>query len=1523
MASEAEVRSEISEVPIEDRCGLDMSSYEDLPKLDGDCNGVNNKHVDDDKVQVEEQDTELNGNGKVDPDGLYVLVSRSDSVDGDPIDCDLNVECVNKSHTLPESTVGSLNIDVEGQVGQLNDEEDEETVSVVDNCIGKVADVDVDVLVVAPDRSLVKPIVDGDAVLLQDQNSTAVVESEDELPDNKAEIEKQIEPDFGSLNRDVEGQVGNLNDEDRETMSAEDSCVAEVTDVVSDGSLVKPKADVDGVLLQDQNATAVVESEHELLYNKAKVEKQIEPDLGSSNKDVEVQVGQLTDENRETVSAEDNCIGVVTDIASDGSLVKRNVDGDNVLLQDQSSMAVVESEHELLDSKAKIEKQIEPDFGALEDVEGQVGQLNDKNGETLSVEDNCIAEVTDVAPKGSLVKGDMDEDNVPLQDQNAMESEHELIDSKAKNEMQIEPDLASDLQENPNFPTLVMEVSHCGIPQPDEGKIESEEQTNLESTAELGEVCESKIVVSGVGEEKSEKQNNLESNAYFKESKEAQIAISEAAESESSMLNDGEVNYKAYINLESTPELEGNRESQVIVSEAFESNSPEVENRKVIAEKQNQLGLHREVKESLESQISKPESVSYQLDNGEKLEEEEKTDLRIDIKENKESQPVVAGFSSGVDEGNKVANLANETDIPLETEIASEHASDGNKDSYPTSQVEDSISQVTVLNELIDCSQNTTELNGSSENAKKLPSPACMTPEIKIGCEPVEIIISCPAKDAKLEIEVKNDIVGGAIVTSCNEMSSETDTGLHSVDPEGKVSTSSCADVNIESEVSNKVTDCACSQPIDVNDLDLEYLANDSLQNGSGAADMNSESEVENSSSISGRDMPCNDVAVSQPVVLDGFVVPRGSTQNRVPEALDVQDVGDKVNGGDDSDNLIDHKNQDTERLHRAEISTSSPEGSSADALHEQGTGVEAVKRPFHFLIKIPKYVDEKQFRDAQQQVEEKTHLRDAIQVDIQIIRANCELLHKSYGAAKTEEKAARALVKSKRQEIDSVQSVINRVKNAVSVKQIDVRIHDMEHMIQHETLPLKEEKQFIREIKQLKLHREQLSSNMGSRDEVQQALDQRDQIEERLKILKKELDCLKDKVSKAEAAVVAAEKKCIDESKKLNGLHAQFRAADEIRQEAYAHFLNIKKQLYEKNARFRMYKGDAMKANEYALSGDKEALHRLCVNQVETVIELWNKNDEFRNEYLSRNTRSTMRRLRTLDGRALGPDEETTLLPNVVDERIEGPHSTAGKANSELPSFTLEQEKRLSTVEDEETDDKSTAKVPEQIVQTTITKKPGKPTLRNGSATVSGRDEMEEMIEEEHNKQTKEEQELARKEEELRKEEAATKLKEQRRLEEKAKAMEALERKRRNAEKAHIRAELRAQKEAEQKEKEREKRAKKKEKKKSAAAEDADGNHEGEAVPTSESPVVTTEEPEIRENPSTITKRPQKVVQFTKQSKTKSIPPPLRNRGKRRMQQWIWIILVGLLVLALFLLGSIGFYSNLGHNLRMRSSGF
>lgn len=217
--------------------------------------------------------------------------------------------------------------------------------------------------------------------------------------------------------------------------------------------------------------------------------------------------------------------------------------------------------------------------------------------------------------------------------------------------------------------------------------------------------------------------------------------------------------------------------------------------------------------------------------------------------------------------------------------------------------------------------------------------------------------------------------------------------------------------------------------------------------------------------------------------------------------------------------------------------------------------------------------------------------------------------------------------------------------------------------------------------------------------------------------------------------------------------------------------------------------------------------------------MELWNTNDDFRNEYMRCNTVSTLRRLRTLDGRSLGPDEEPPVLRNFVDVKVDSTVKAAStlKTGSRLPVTTLEQGSLVEKAEVkplvnlEQKNQKSDGK---QVLVNSDrnpapaaranSKKISKPAgcLETGSLTIFG----EQGVETEENKQReeKEEKERARKAEELRKEkeEAAAKLKEQRRLEEKAKAKEAEERKRRNAEKAQVKAELRAKREAEFKEK-------------------------------------------------------------------------------------------------------------------------
>ncbi|OVA00710.1 hypothetical protein BVC80_9085g130 [Macleaya cordata] len=811
-----------------------------------------------------------------------------------------------------------------------------------------------------------------------------------------------------------------------------------------------------------------------------------------------------------------------------------------------------------------------------------------------------------------------------------------------------------------------------------------------------------------------------------------------------------------------------------------------------------------------------------------------------------------------------------------------------------------------------DCGGTESEVgNGSGEYEN---SPTRSVEDTKPTAKSGEIFPSCSLDETNALTELGNGPIerGESMSTySVDNTKSEAEIGNNSTESNNSISTVFVGDAGIESEAINGCVERDSSVPaFPIDDTELK-------------------SEVGNSSPVSNKDIPGNDNGKLESVVQNGSAVNSASMPNCANDVINAENVGDRPMSGDADGKAICAEDEYIEGTEKNGIQPLSSDDSTNDALEGLKTNEEVGKRPFRFLIRIPRYVDDKireEIRLAQLQVDEKTQSRDAIRAAIQSEKATCSEYRDKFEAARSDERAARDLLNAKRQEIDSVQSVINRMKNATSIDEIGDRIHNMEHMIEHETMPLKEEKQLIREIKQLKNLRDQLSSSLGKQAEEQPTLDQRDQIEERFKLLKRELDSTRKEVLRYEGITKVARKIYFDENEKLKELQSQFRAADDLRQEAYVHLQNLRKQLYEKNKYFRMYKEDSKKAEDLAFAGDKEELQRLCVGQVETIMELWNTNDDFRNEYIRCNTMSTLRRLRTLDGRSLGPDEEPPVLRNFLDEKVDNTLAAPPKIGSILPVTTSEQGRSIEPLAPEKAEVKPVVnleqKNPKADVKSVVnlernpaakSKKVSKPAaLETGSVTISGREEVE--VEE---KKQREEEELARKAEELRKEEAAVKLKEQRRLEEKAKAKEAEERKRRNAEKAQAKAELRAKKEAELKEKEREKRARKKERKVAAAAlvEGENGGIEGESDPSSENtqPETTTnaqEQPETKDKAGVVTKRrtQKQVVSVAKQTKVKALPPPLRNRGRRRMQPWMWVLLTALIIVALFLVGNIGY---------------
>lgn len=201
--------------------------------------------------------------------------------------------------------------------------------------------------------------------------------------------------------------------------------------------------------------------------------------------------------------------------------------------------------------------------------------------------------------------------------------------------------------------------------------------------------------------------------------------------------------------------------------------------------------------------------------------------------------------------------------------------------------------------------------------------------------------------------------------------------------------------------------------------------------------------------------------------------------------------------------------------------------------------------------------------------------------------------------------------------------------------------------------------------------------------------------------------------------------------------------------------------------------------------------------------MELWNNDEEFRLQYVKSNMNSTLRRLNTSDGRSLGPDEDPPVIHSNQGKGLGLHHPQANVGVSVKP---VALEAKLETSKE----DSFPALPAATKNQPVKPKKPAKPMLDETKETSTARvldrevENSEKVISviKEEEERIKNLQESSKKEEELRKEKATAELKEQCRLEQRAKAKEAEERKKRQAEKAQARADYQAQKEAELREK-------------------------------------------------------------------------------------------------------------------------
>ncbi|XP_066397483.1 uncharacterized protein [Miscanthus floridulus] len=564
------------------------------------------------------------------------------------------------------------------------------------------------------------------------------------------------------------------------------------------------------------------------------------------------------------------------------------------------------------------------------------------------------------------------------------------------------------------------------------------------------------------------------------------------------------------------------------------------------------------------------------------------------------------------------------------------------------------------------------------------------------------------------------------------------------------------------------------------------------------------------------------------------------------------------------------------------------------------------------YIIKVPKFAGDdlwNKIQAAQAHLDQLTQERDAINRRRQKQKAVCDQYREKLEAARREEREARTAHGDKKNDLNSVRSVLGKLHQANSVEELDELIAKKERTMQHETISLKEEKLLIKEINELKAQRKQLSTTMGSKAEINEAFDQKDHIHERHKVLKKDSDFLFTNLKSLEENTRKIQKSFEDERTALRKLTEEHRAANEIRQKAYCEWTELRNEPSKKNEYFFKYRDARNAAETFRANGDTNGLKTHCNSQIERVMEMWNTNEDFRKQYVESNKVSTLKRLGTHDGRRLGPDEDPPVIPSRRPSSIY-PLSASSPEVSTLASIPAPVLAAPAAVPAKE--DSFPVLAAPQTSKRGKSKAFGSSTqIENNSVIVSEAEDLKQTLKEkarlleEQLELARKAEELARKEEELRKERDAAE-KEQLRMEQKAKAKEAEERKRRKAEKDKERAEFKARKEAE----EREKKKAKKDKKKGTAPADSSavGGSQAAALATADTDSNASDNPREVEvsQPAAAPKRLSRPAAAIKQlNRLQPMPAPLRNRGRRKLRQYILIAAAVLSVLALFVAGN------------------
>ncbi|CAL5348576.1 unnamed protein product [Camellia sinensis] len=198
-------------------------------------------------------------------------------------------------------------------------------------------------------------------------------------------------------------------------------------------------------------------------------------------------------------------------------------------------------------------------------------------------------------------------------------------------------------------------------------------------------------------------------------------------------------------------------------------------------------------------------------------------------------------------------------------------------------------------------------------------------------------------------------------------------------------------------------------------------------------------------------------------------------------------------------------------------------------------------------------------------------------------------------------------IVNGKRKEMEPLHEALGKLRNTSSVnrekgvgicssvEELNYLIKSLEYRIQHESIPLSEEKEILKEIKQLEATREKVVANAAMRAKIQDSMGEKDVIQDQVKLMGVDLDGVRkeQQVVKVKLKQLSDDKEVLE--KEINSLDDELDAAAEKYKTAYKTFSDLN----AGNDCFYQNRTLLTKVKELAARKDTEALKEIVNMEV------------------------------------------------------------------------------------------------------------------------------------------------------------------------------------------------------------------------------------------------------------------------------------------------------------------------------------